>query len=121
MKLVGKSIIGKKKAKEGFEYPIIRFPLEYKEIIGKEAKIYEIDKNRFLISVDEKELSNKLDNFYVLIRVDKNILQKAKELGIDISSILEEKLREMISGINSMRGPGFEPGLTPRKGVVLPG
>ncbi len=24
MKLVGKSIIGKKKAKEGFEYPIIR-------------------------------------------------------------------------------------------------
>jgi len=22
--------------------------------------------------------------------------------------------------INSMRGPGFEPGLTPRKGVVLP-
>ncbi len=84
MKLIGKCSISKKKAKEGFEYPIIRFPLEYKEIIGKKAKIYEIDKNKFLISVDENsedKLSNKLDNSYVLVRVDKNLLQKTKALG----------------------------------------
>ncbi len=97
MKLVGKSIIGKKKAKEQFEYPIIRFPLEYKEIIGKEAKIYEIDKNKFLISIDENELSNELDNSYVLVKVDKNLLQKAKELGIDINEFLEDRLEELLN------------------------
>jgi len=76
MKLAGKSVIGRKKAKEGFEYPIVRFSLEYKEIIGKEAKIYEIDKNRFLISVDENELSNWLDNSYLLVRVDENLFYR---------------------------------------------
>ena len=66
------------------------------------AKIYKIDKNKF-----------KLDNSYVLVKIDKNLLERAKALGIDIS-------KESISEKLSMRGPGFEPGLTPRKGVVLP-
>jgi len=30
-RLAEKSIIGKKKAKEGFECPIVRFPLEFKD------------------------------------------------------------------------------------------
>jgi hypothetical protein len=47
MKLIGKCSISKKKAKEGFEYPIIRFPKEYLELIGRETKIYEIDKINF--------------------------------------------------------------------------
>jgi len=46
MKFIGKCSISKKKEKEVFEYPGVRFPLGYKEIIGKEAKIYEIDKNK---------------------------------------------------------------------------
>ena len=120
MKLVGKSVIGKKKAKEGFEYPIIRFPLEYKEIIGKEAKIYEIDKNKFLISIDESELDNKLDNSYVLVKVDKNLLQKAKALGIDISSVLEEKLRKPLEKLNSSHGRDLNPGPLPYQGNALP-
>ena len=76
MKFVGKSVIGRKKAKKGFKYPIIRFPKEYSELIGKEAKIYEIYRNKFLISIDENskgKLSNKLDNSYVLVKVDKKI------------------------------------------------
>ena len=124
MRLVGKSIIGKKKAKEGFEYPIVRFPKEFGEIIGKEAKIYEIEKNKFLILVD-RELDNKLGNYHVLARIDKNLLEKAKELGIDISSILEEKLRKLIIQQNHTPRPGIEPGSrvpeTLRISTTLPG
>ena len=63
----------------------------------------------------------KLNKTKLTLYIDKNLLEIAKELGIDINSILEEKLREVTSKKDSMRGPGFEPGLTPRKGVVLPG
>jgi len=97
MKSVGKCSVGKKKAKEGFEYPIVRFPKEFSEMIGKEAKIYEIDMGMFLISIDEDELDNRLDNSYVLVQVDKNLLERAKKLGININTFLEEKLRELIN------------------------
>ena len=62
----------------------------------EKAKIYEIDRNKFLILIDENELSNMLGNSYVLVKVDKNLLQKAKELGIDIGSVLEERLRKIL-------------------------
>jgi len=39
-------VVFQKESKKGFEYPIVRFPKEFLEIIGKEAKIYEIDKNK---------------------------------------------------------------------------
>ena len=84
--MLGKSIIGKKEAKDKFEYPIIRFSLEYREIIEREALIYEIDKNKFLISVDENELSNELDNSIKFVKVDENLLEKIKGLEINISS-----------------------------------
>jgi len=47
MKLVRKSIIGKKKAKEGLEYLIVRFPLECKEIIGEEVRFMKLIKINF--------------------------------------------------------------------------
>ena len=99
MKLVGKSVIGRKRAKEGFEYPIVRFPKEFKDLIGKEVRIYQINENNFLISIDEidHELYNKLYNLFDLSKINKNLLQKAKELGIDISSVLKEKLKEILS------------------------
>ena len=104
MKFIGKCSISKKKAKEGFKYPIIRFPLEYKEIIGKEAKIYEIDKNKFLISIDEDELDNKLDNSYVLVKVDKNLVKRAEEFGIDLNKFLKDRLEELLCKKNSAAG-----------------
>lgn len=85
-------------------------------MIGKEAKIYEVDKNKFLISIGE----NELDNSYVLVRVDKNLLQKAKQFGIDISSFLEEKIEDLILRADGMRPPGFEPGQRAREARVLP-
>ncbi len=91
MKLVGKSIIGKKKAKKGFKYPIVRSPLEFREIIGKEAKIYQLDDKNFLISLDQQ-----LDNLFEFVKVNKNIATVFTALGIDINSILEEKLREIL-------------------------
>ena len=119
MKFVGKCSISKKKAKEGFEYPIIRFPKEYSEIIGKIAEIYEIDENKFLISVDENELDNRLDNSYALIKVDKNLLEKAKALGIDISAFLEERLRGLLNYLKVAPGPGFEPGSRARQARMM--
>ena len=119
MKFVGKCSISKKKAKEGFEYPIIRFPKEYSDMIGKIAEIYEIDENKFLISVDENELANQLDNPYTLIKVDKNLLEKAKELEIDISAFLEEKLKELLNYLKVAPGPGFEPGSRARQARMI--
>ena len=110
MKLVGKSIIGKKKAKEGFEYPIVRFPKEFSELIGKEAKIYEIDKNKFLISIDENELPNKLDNSIEFVKLDKNLLEKAKMFGINISSFIENQLRELLYKLEKCSGRDLNPG-----------
>ena len=117
MKFVGKSIIGKKKAKEGFKYPIVRFPLEFREIIGRKAKIYEIDRGKFLIDV---ELDNQLDNSFEFVKVDKNLLEKAKEFGINVNSLIEGKLRRLISQKIRVRPPGFEPGQRAREARVLP-
>ena len=99
MKLVGKCSILRMKPKKDVEYSLIRLPKEYRDLIGREAIIYEIDKNKFLISVNnelEGELYNWLYNQLDFSKIDKNLLQKSKELGIDISSVLEEKLRELI-------------------------
>ena len=62
----------------------------------------------------------------VTIRIDENLAQKAKELGLNISKISENALKEMIRRIESPRAsknpidwpnssqvvglPGFEPG-----------
>ena len=58
MKLIAECKISKKKAKENFIYPIIRLPSKYKEIIGKEAEIYEIGSKSFLIVVKEDDKEN---------------------------------------------------------------
>ncbi len=108
-----------KKAKKVFECQIVRFPKKYSELIGKEAKIYEIDRNGFLISIGN-ELDNKLDNSYVLAKIDKNLAQKIKELGVSISTFIEVKLKELISKDKSVRPPGFEPGQRAREARVLP-
>mgnify|MGYP000129572745 CR=1 FL=1 len=125
MKFVGKCSISKKKAKEGFEYPIIRLPREYSGVIGREAKIYEIDENRFLVLIDEGKLNNQLDNPCILARIDKNLLEKARELGIDISSFIEEKLTELLTQRHKTPRPGIEPGSrvpeTLRISTTLPG
>ena len=108
MKLVGKCSILRMKPKKDIEYPLIRLPKEYREIIGKEALIYEIDKNKFLISVDKKlniELYNWLYNQLDFSKIDKNLLERAKELEIDINSLLERVLREFLKGIEKSQGP----------------
>ncbi len=63
MEFLSSSKISKKKAKEGFEYPIVRFPRECSDIIGKTAEIYKIDEDKFLVIVkDSPKLDNKLYN-----------------------------------------------------------
>ncbi len=92
-------------------------------IIGKKARIYEIDKNKFLISIDEEsedKLSNWLDNSIEFVKVDKNLLEKAKALEIDISSILEERVRELINRFNQSHGRDLNPGPLPYQGNALP-
>ena len=109
MKLVGKCSILRMKPKKDIEYPLIRLPKEYKDLIGREAIIYEIDRNKFLISVNnelEDELYNWLYNQLDFIKIDKNLLERAKELGINISSVLEEKLKEVL---NSCGGRDLNP------------
>ena len=81
MKFIGKCSIGKKKTKERFEYPIIRFPKEFQNLIGKEVRTYQLDEKNFLISL---ELDNKLYNSIEFIKVDKNLFKRIKALGLDI-------------------------------------
>ncbi len=137
MKLVGKCSILRMKPKKDIEYPLIRLPKEYKDLIGKEAIIYEIDKNKFLISVDENldiELYNWLYNQLDFSRIDKNLLQKAKELKINLNSILEEKLKEILNSCGGrdsnprtptggdLESPAFGHSATPavkKNGIVI--
>ena len=121
------------KPKKDIEYPLIRLPKEYKDLIGKEALIYEIGKNKFLITVNEDsedELYNWLYNQLDFSKIDKNLLERAKELGIDISSLIEEKLRELIdeskhaeAGIRTrdlrIMSPSPQPARPPRLGYML--
>ena len=63
MEFLSSSKISKKRAKEGFEYPIIRLPKELSSIIGKIADIYRVDENKFLVVIkDIPKLDNKLYN-----------------------------------------------------------
>ncbi|MCR8454630.1 MAG: hypothetical protein NDP13_06560, partial [Crenarchaeota archaeon] len=57
MELVGKVVIRKKKAKEGFEYPYLRLPVEFSEIIGREAEIYR-DREWFFIRIVANRVAN---------------------------------------------------------------
>ena len=100
MRLVGKCSILRMKPKKDIEYPLIRLPKEYKDLIGKEALIYEIDKNKFLISVNdnsEHELYNWLYNQLDFSKIDKNLLQRAMKLGINLNSVLEEKFKVILN------------------------
>ena len=42
MKLVGECIVEKKKAKEGFEYPVVRFPKDFSELIEKKLRFMKL-------------------------------------------------------------------------------
>ena len=63
MELISSSKISKKRAKKGFEYPIIRLPRGCSDIIGKTAEIYRVDENKFLVIIrDSPRLDNLLSN-----------------------------------------------------------
>ena len=67
-------------------------------------------KNKLFVLVNESELPNQLDNSIEFVKVDKNLLEKARALGIDISSFIEEKLRELLENLNSSQGPDLNRG-----------
>ncbi|MEM1957356.1 MAG: hypothetical protein QXX76_03705 [Archaeoglobaceae archaeon] len=60
MELVGKVVIRKKKAKKGFEYPYLRLPVKFSELIGCEAEIYRVYCG-FLIAIPR--VANRVANF----------------------------------------------------------
>ena len=65
MKPIGECSVLRMRPKKDIEYPLIRLPKEYKHLIGKRASIYELDKNKFLIFVDDSvddRLYNQLYN-----------------------------------------------------------
>ncbi len=82
---------------------MLDFP-EFREIIGKKAKTYQLDDRNFLISLDQ------LDNLFEFVKVNKNIATVFTALGIDISSILEEKLKELLNGLEKCSGRDLNPG-----------
>ncbi|MCD6502875.1 MAG: hypothetical protein J7K58_01375, partial [Euryarchaeota archaeon] len=93
MKLLSSSKISKKKAKKGFEYPIIRLPRECSDIIGKTAEIYRVDENKFLVIIrDSPRLDNKLSN-RATISKDKRSqnLSSIQNISNVLSSFLSQK------------------------------
>ena len=65
MRPIGECSILRMRPKKNIEYPLIRLPKEYKHLIGKRASIYELDRNKFLIFVDDSvddRLYNQLYN-----------------------------------------------------------
>ncbi|MDK2876319.1 MAG: hypothetical protein PWQ22_729 [Archaeoglobaceae archaeon] len=57
MELVGKFFIRKKKAKEGFEYPYLRLPVDFSQLVGCEAEIYRVE-DWFFIRVVGNRVAN---------------------------------------------------------------
>jgi len=55
-----------------------------------------LGRNKFLISIDDE-----LSNSYLSVKIDRILLQKAKEMEIDVSSVLEEKLVELPNSIKT--------------------
>ena len=51
-----------------------------------------------------------MDNSIEFVKVDKNLLEKAKNLGIDINSFIEEKLRELLYKLEKCSGRDLNPG-----------
>ncbi len=99
MKFIGKSSILRMKPKKNIEYPLIRLPKEYRDLIGKEAKIYEISENKFLILVnedkDESELYNWLYNQLKSSKTKRNLEEKNKEIRSNINSFSDEKIKKI--------------------------
>ena len=111
MKLVGKCSILRMKPKKEIEYPLIRLPKEYKDLIGKEALIYKIDRNKFLISVNnelEDELYNWLYNFLNSLKTNKNSAQRFNEIEINSDRSLDKYQEELMNNLKMDRW-GFEP------------
>ena len=72
LKFVGSCKVSKKVAKKGFEYPIIRLPLELTDLIGKTVNIYQINDGSFLFVVAD-QLSNFVQPLNYINTANKNL------------------------------------------------
>ena len=107
---VGESKVYKLKARANFVYPAIRLPAEYTDLIGKTAKIYELNSNGgkalLLVFGDSFEVLKHLANN----QLEKRITQLEQQLNFVYQfllkgSTLHKELNEKITP-----PPGFEPG-----------
>lgn len=55
MELIGRTRITRLSAKKNIAYPMLRFPKEYGDYIGKYARIYRIDSSHFLVEIENVE------------------------------------------------------------------
>ena len=56
---IGECKITLKRAKKNISYPMVRFPQEYLHLAGKQARIYRVDNNSYLVVIqDDEELYN---------------------------------------------------------------
>ncbi len=94
---VGECKVSRKRAKKNIEYPIIRFPSDYKFLVGQHVKIYRIAENSYLLTiVDKTSKTRKLHN-------------PNPEKRENIAATQEEKLHANSQKPEGMRGLGFEP------------
>ncbi len=73
LRFVGSCKVSKKVAKKGFEYPIIRLPLELTDLIGKTVNIYQINDGSFLFVVAD-QLSNFVQPLNYINTANKNLV-----------------------------------------------
>ncbi len=56
---IGECKITLKRAKKNISYPMVRFPSEYLNLAGKQARIYRVDTNSYMVVIqDGEELHN---------------------------------------------------------------
>ena len=72
-----------------------------------------MDEKNFLVSLE-------LDNSIEFVKVNKNLLEKAKALEVDIGSVLEEKLNEFTKKFKTSHGRDLNPRPLPYQGNALP-
>ncbi len=99
MELIGKTKITRLSAKKNIAYPMLRFPKEYSDYIGKYARIYRLDETHFIVEImDTGENGFKTDAGF------KTIVKNPKPEGHEKTQANQEKNPK-----GKMPRAGFEP------------
>ena len=113
---IAKVVIRKKKAKEGFEYPYLLLPVEFSELIGREAEIYRVDCG-FLIAIPQ--VANRVGNFESIPSENKNPQRSERKSSNPEKREFNDSLSRVSNPRKTWARPDSNRGPSPCQGDVI--